>query len=386
MSGLRIVADANMRGVEEVFARYGDIDFVEGRALRPSQLADTDVLLVRSVTVVDSALLGDSGVRFVGTATSGLEHIDRAYLDEHGIRFAHARGANANSVVEYALAAIAASGDYLERLLAGAPLGIVGHGHVGAGLARCARALGIVTRVCDPWQEAVPDAASLEQVLGCEVICLHPELTRRAPWPSYHLLGAERLALVPDGALLINASRGAVVDNAALLARLARSPRPRCVLDVWEHEPWISRELLGEVQLGSAHIAGYSLDAKLAATRLLGVALAEAFDLEAPPADAGVPPAAVLALESPGSDTEALRQLLLGRYDIVADDRALRGAVLGAARDDVGPAFDGLRRHYPERRELRGSPVYAPGLPDRFQRALGYRPVEREWARPDEAS
>lgn len=386
MSGLRIVADANMRGVEDIFARYGDIDFVEGRALRPAQLAGTDVLLVRSVTVVDSALLRDSDVRFVGTATSGLEHIDRDYLDERGIRFAHARGANANAVVEYALAAIAASGDYLERLLAGAPLGIVGHGHVGAGLARCARALGIATRVYDPWLEAVPDAASLEEVLACDVICLHPELTRRAPWPSYHLLGAEQLTAVPNRSLLVNASRGAVVDNAALLARLSRSPRPRCVLDVWEHEPRISRELLGEVQLGSAHIAGYSLDAKLAATRLLGVALAEAFDLEAPPADAGVPPAPVLALTAHDGDTDALRQLLLGRYDISADDRALRGAVLGAALEDVGPAFDSLRRNYPQRRELRGSPVYAPGLPDRFQRALGFQPVEREWGEPGGAS
>lgn len=379
MSGLRIVADANMRGVEAIFSRYGDIELVEGRGLRRAQLAGADVLLVRSVTVVDSELLRDTGVRFVGTATSGLEHVDRHYLAEQDIRFAHARGANANSVVEYTLAAIAATEDYLERLLDGATLGIVGHGYVGSALANCARTLGIPVRVFDPWLESVPDAATLEAVLGCEVICLHPELTRRQPWPSYHLLDAGRLASLSPSALLVNASRGAVVDNAALLALLEQRQAPPCVLDVWEHEPSINRRLLGAVSLGTAHIAGYSLDAKLEATRMLGTALAEAFDLAPPADDEGAPPVPVLTIPETVDETVTLRRLLKGRYDIEADDRALREAVLGASldssRDNASKAFDRLRRDYPLRRELRGSPVRAPAAPERFRRALGYRPV-----------
>lgn len=376
MSGLRIVADANMRGVEAVFAGYGEIERVEGRGLGPRQVAGADVLLVRSVTVVDSALLEGSGVRFVGTATSGLEHVDRRYLADSGIRFAHARGANANSVVEYVLAAIAASGDYLERLLGGASLGIVGQGHVGRALADCARALGIDLRVSDPWLEPAPrDAAALEEVLACEVVCLHSSLTRRSPWPSYHLLGNEALGAMARDTLLVNASRGAVVDNAALLAQLAARGGPRCVLDVWEHEPALNRELLAAVALGTPHIAGYSLDAKLEATRMLGHALADAFDLAPPAADAGSPPVAALSAPDGLSGAALLRHLLAGRYDIGADDRALREALAGQGREAAAAAFDRLRRDYPERRELRGSPVFAPGAPAAFAEALGYHPL-----------
>ncbi len=372
MKPLKIVADSNMPGVEAIFSAYGEVERVEGRGLAAARLHDADVLLVRSVTTVDRALLAGSAVRFVGTATSGLEHIDQHYLAQRGIHFAHAQGSNANSVVEYVLAAIAACDDYLERLLAGASLGIVGHGHVGRRLAACARGLGIAVRVCDPWLEPFAGSAPLDEVLACEAISLHPELTSAQPWPSYHLVDDGVLARLGADKLLINASRGAVLDNAALLRRLQTGAGPRCVLDVWEGEPRIDTALLPALAFATPHIAGYSLDAKLIASRMLARALAAALGLPAPAVDAGAPPAEPLKLPPSGHAAAGLRALLQARYSIAADDRALRAALAEAPdADAVAGAFDALRRNYPRRRELRGSVVEAPGLPQHFLTALG---------------
>ncbi|HEY6132122.1 MAG TPA: 4-phosphoerythronate dehydrogenase, partial [Halioglobus sp.] len=272
---LRILVDENIPAAEHFLGAVGQVRYVNGRMIERSQLQSVDVLLVRSVTRVDEALLSGSPVKFVGTATSGIDHIDRDYLQRRGIAFAHAPGANANSVVEYVLAAIATVGDKLEQLLAGGVAGIVGYGNIGKAVAARLAALNIRYLVYDPWldQDAVPCAAELNQILDCDLVSLHPELTAAQPWPSHHLLGASELRRLRPDTLLINASRGQVIDNSALLARLEAGRGPLTVLDVWAGEPNISWDLLQRVTLGTAHIAGYSLDGKLRATRMLSDAV-----------------------------------------------------------------------------------------------------------------
>lgn len=340
---------------------------VNGRTLDRTQLDDVDVLLVRSVTRVDKELLAGTPVQFVGTATSGFDHIDREYLAREGIAFACASGSNANSVVEYVLSAIANVGDKLEQLLSGGEVGIVGFGHVGKALAARLQALGIRFQVYDPWldQDSIIHAADLGRVLACDIVTLHPELTREHPWPSYHLLGAAELRQMHPEALLINASRGAVVDNRALHDQLLSGAGPLVVLDVWEGEPVISAPLLQRVALGTAHIAGYSLDAKLLATRLLGEAVAAHFKLHFRAGDNPVGTPTALSVPGTLSGAALLRFLLQSRYDIRVDDANLR---------DIGPGghgethsaegFDALRRSYRERRELAGTVVTAESLSD----------------------
>lgn len=358
MSALRILADRNIPAVQDCFGHLGDVRTAEGRGLQAADLGAVDVLLVRSVTRVDEQLLAGSPVRFVGTATAGVDHIDIPWLQHSGIGFAAAPGANANSVVEYVLAAIAGVDDYLERLLAGGRVGIVGYGHVGRLLARRLRALGVASLHHDPWldQSALVAPASLAQVLACDVVSLHPSLTTADPWPSRHLLGPEALDRLGADQLLINASRGPVLANDALLARLRQPDAPRCVLDVWEFEPAVPPALLEHVQFGTPHIAGYSYDAKLAATVMLAKALREQLQLDAVAAAAGeaVP---LLALPAELAGADLLRHLCQLRYDLAADDRRLRAAVLGVAETDAQAAFDQLRKDYPLRRELAGSPV-----------------------------
>lgn len=356
---LNILADENIPAVEHYVGDLGQVRRCPGRSLDSSQLAGVDVLLVRSVTAVGEQLLADSAVRFVGSATSGVDHVDLAYLGRRGIGFAHAPGSNANSVVEYVLAAIATVDDYLERLLAGGAVGIVGYGNIGKAFARRLHLLGISYRVYDPWldQQGIPRAATFEDILNCDVISLHPELTREQPWPSHHLMDSAALAQLGRDCLLINASRGAVVDNSALLRQLERDEGPTVVLDVWEDEPRISHALLQRVRLGTAHIAGYSLDGKLLATRMLAAAMAEHLSLAwRDPGDA-VERAADIAIGGGLGRAELVRCLLASRYAIGLDDTALREATLGLSPDAAAAAFDCLRREYRRRRELAGSVI-----------------------------
>jgi erythronate-4-phosphate dehydrogenase len=357
---LRILADQNIPAVEHYAGSLATVQRFSGRALQPDQLAGIDVLLVRSVTRVDAQLLGKSDVRFVGTATSGIDHIDRDWLRRRNIGFAHAPGSNANSVVEYVLAAIAGVGDHLERVLAGAPVGIAGYGVIGRAVAARLEALGLDYRVYDPWlsPESIDHPADLPQILDCAVITLHAELTRQRPWPSYHLLDAAALARVSADSLLVNASRGPVVDNTALAELLRRGGGPDVVLDVWEGEPHINHELLGRVRFGTPHIAGYSLDGKLLATRMLVEAMAH--ELGLPWRDPGSAAGEVEPLD-PGAQYRGtaglLRHILSQRYRIAVDDAALRSVTLGADSGLAATAFDELRRAYPQRREILGSPV-----------------------------
>lgn len=367
MSGLVIAADANIPAVEEVFGSIGEVRRFEGRAVTRDSLRDVDILLVRSVTRVDQSLIDGTSVSFVGTATSGFDHIDRHWLRSAAIHFAHAPGANANSVVEYVLCAVACVDRYLETLLEGGTMGIVGYGNIGTALGSVLTRLGISWKVCDPWLDSQPaNAASLDEVLACDVVSLHPELTRTEPWPSYHLLDAARLDSLGESQLLINASRGEVVDQVALLQRLQSPAAPTCVLDVWEGEPAVSAELLQAVRFGSAHIAGYSTDGKYLGTAMLARAAASALGIDAladrihlaTPSER----ASVIQPTSGLGVAHCLRSLLTSRYDIADDDKRLRALLQAESGAAAASGFDRLRKQYPVRRELRGNDVRVGGL------------------------
>lgn len=352
---LRIAADRDIAGLADFFSQLGEIEAHPGRSIERRDLTATDLLLVRSITPVGESLLRDTPVRFVGSATSGFDHVDRDYLDRCGIGFAYAPGSNANSVVEYVLSAIACSGDHLERLLRGGRVGIVGYGMIGRALTRRLGALGIDSCWYDPWLEPGPGAAPMNEVLQSQVVSLHAELTTKEPWPSYHLLGPVQLAAMAPEQLLINASRGAVVDNAALLELLRGGQGPGVVLDVWEGEPRLDQRLLPYLLFGTAHIAGYSLDGKLQGTRMLFEAANRQLHLgTAMPAAAG-PAVQTLRLSAGGGRAGFLRRAITTGYDIREDDRLLRATCTG----DQGPGegFDSLRREYRVRRELAHSRV-----------------------------
>ncbi|MEW5250318.1 4-phosphoerythronate dehydrogenase [Microbulbifer discodermiae] len=347
---LNIVADENIPALEHYFGGLGSIQRLPGRPLCRAQLARADVLLVRSVTRVDEQLLQGTPVKFVGSCTIGTDHLDTDWLERNGIAWSAAPGANANSVVEYVFCALAALGcDWRERRF-----GIVGCGNVGGLLQRRLHRLGVQCAVYDPWLPDNPDSAPLERVLRQDVVCLHAPLVTGGPHPSRHLLGERQLASLPDGAVLISAGRGAVVDNSALLGFLRGGGRVTTVLDVWEGEPAINTALLELVDIGTPHIAGYSLDGKLAGTRMIraAVGLALLGEGNSGQATSEEGQAHTIAV-GPGAEKGGFGQLadlLLQIYDPRSDDTRLRQAARGAL--PMAQAFDLLRREYPQRHEF----------------------------------
>lgn len=347
---INIVADENIPRVREWFSALGEVRTLAGRSMVAADVADADILLVRSVTPVDAALLSASRVRFVGTATIGTDHLDVEFLRRAGIGFANAPGSNAQSVVDYVLSALAAEAGLLARLLSGkARVGVVGLGNVGGRLLRRLHTLGIDAIGFDPYVD-VPDLPqnTLEAVLGCAVVCLHTPLTRKGAHPTWHLLDASRMRSLRSGAVLLNAGRGAVIDNQALLRLLEARPDVRVVLDVWEPEPAISLDLLQRVALGTPHIAGYSFDGKLAGTRMLLQACCE-YLAQSQPIHASSDDPLLITVPAGGDAAAVLEAALLAVYDPRRDDAALRSCDEAAA---IAAHFDQLRKHYPQRREI----------------------------------
>jgi erythronate-4-phosphate dehydrogenase len=347
--------------VGEAFAAYGEVHTLPGRSLDARAVRDADILLVRSVTPVGRALLEGSRVRFVGSATIGVDHIDTAWLDAHDIAWANAPGCNATAVVEYVLGCLSVLDGVLERLASGGVVGVIGMGNVGSRLVTRLRRLGIRCIGYDPLlaaAEPLPGAAAnlplcdLEQVLAADVICCHAPLTRDGAYPSLHMLDAARLRRLRQGAVLLNAGRGGVVDNAALRDLLAGRPDLRVVLDVWEGEPRIDRALLAAVALGTPHIAGYSVDGKLAGTRQVLTACAGIFGWALPAAPLAAGSVPTIMIDDEHSGMALLRHAIAQVYDVRSDDRRLRSCLSEVAEGEGGAEFDNLRKTYPERREF----------------------------------
>lgn len=361
-----IVADENIPLLDAFFAGFGEIRRYPGRSLDAASVRDADVLLVRSVTKVDRQLLQGSKVRFVGTCTIGTDHLDLDYFAQAGIHWSSAPGCNARGVVDYVLGSLLTLADLDGAVLAQRTYGVVGAGEVGGRLVRLLHGLGWSVLVCDPLRQATEggDFVSLATILEqCDVISLHTPLQRGGEYPTWHLLGAAQLAQLRPGAWLINASRGPVVDNAALRELLLDREDVHAVLDVWEGEPQVDLQLADLCTLATPHIAGYSLDGRQRGTAQIYQALcrhlgeAEKVQLAdlLPPA-----PLAQIELDATAEPAWALATLCRAVYDPRRDDADFRRSL----SDDVAEqraAFDQLRKQYPARREIEGLAVRVRG-------------------------
>ncbi|MGE8408874.1 MAG: 4-phosphoerythronate dehydrogenase PdxB [Pseudomonas sp.] len=354
-----IVADENIPLIDAFFSAFGEIRRYPGRAIDRDCVRDADILLVRSVTKVDRALLEGSRVRFVGTCTIGTDHLDLGYFAEAGIRWSSAPGCNARGVVDYVLGSLLTLAELDGADLATRTYGVVGAGEVGGRLVDVLRGLGWKVLVCDPPRQAAEggDYVGLEQVLAeCDVISLHTPLTREGEQPTWHLLDAARLATLRPGTWLINASRGPVIDNAALRALLLEREDVLAVLDVWEHEPQVDLQLADLCVIATPHIAGYSLDGKQRGTAQI---------YQAACAWLGHPEQVQLAdllprpwlgrveLQAESDPAWALATLCRAVYDPRRDDADFRRSLSDDPQQQRAN-FDLLRKQYPVRREIEG--------------------------------
>ncbi|HCS09762.1 MULTISPECIES: 4-phosphoerythronate dehydrogenase PdxB [Pseudomonas] len=361
-----IVADENIPLIEEFFASFGEIRRLPGRQITRADVHDADVLLVRSVTRVDRELLEGSAVKFVGTCTIGTDHLALDDFEHAGIQWASAPGCNARGVVDYVLGSLLTLADIEGADLAQRTYGVIGAGEVGGRLVRVLRDLGWKVQVCDPLRQAAEggDYVSLEQIIEqCDVISLHTPLSKSGDFATWHLLDEARLNRLKPGTWLINASRGPVVDNAALRNVLNAREDLQAVLDVWEGEPQVDVELADLCVLATPHIAGYSLDGKQRGTAQIYQALC-AFLGQTPQVQlADLLPAPWLAkveLSANSDQAWALAMVCRGVYDPRRDDADFRRTLTGPV-DQQKQAFDGLRKHYPVRREIEGLTVHIEG-------------------------
>lgn len=269
----RLLID-NQLPLANLFEDVADVVPFDAVELTRDRLVDADALIVRSVSRVDADLLQGTSVRFVGTATSGTDHVDLGYLSEAGITFADAKGANAPSVAQYVFACLALHAEKIGRPVEDLTLGVVGYGHVGSLVGRLAADLGMRVLASDPPLEAEgrtgPWAPLREVLAAADVVTLHVPLKKSGGNPTIDLIGAPELASMRDGAGLINPSRGGVVNEPALYKELAQPQRRiAAYLDVWVGEPNIDTDLAHLCDIATPHIAGYSVESKQRAVQML---------------------------------------------------------------------------------------------------------------------
>lgn len=272
---LKLIVDDKIPYITDFFTSHDDIIYLPGEKITQADLRDADILLTRTVTTVDAALLSNTAVKFVGTATTGTDHVDVKWLLDNNIAFATAAGANSQAVAEYIICCIAAL-KKRGKLQSHPVAGIIGCGRIGRMVATILQALGFEVLCYDPLLTEQPhfNFVSLEQLIStADLISIHTPLTKTGLHPTFHMIDQAMLQKMKPNTVLINTARGGVIDQHALL----HTNHLTLCLDVWEHEPHISLELLHKAFIGTPHIAGYSLQAKYRATQMMYESAAQFF-------------------------------------------------------------------------------------------------------------
>jgi len=352
---MKIIADESIPQVKEAFGSFGKIELCSGREITGEILHDADVLLVRSITTVNETLLKKSSIKFVGTVTIGTDHIDQKYLSSQNISFADAAGCNAFSVAEWVLCAVTKIYNSTNSNFKGKSIGIIGYGNVGTKVARFFEAIGFKTIINDPPLDrklGKQKFNSLEESLKCDIVTLHVPLNLEGIDLTYHLLDEKILNLLKRDSILINSSRGPVVDNNALSKIMAQKNNLRIVFDVWENEPSPNIELIKNANISTAHIAGYSLEGKLNGTHYIYKKFCDFLKAK----QEWVPNYPIVENEMIEIDSnESFEKILLKItshiYDITSDSELLKKSV-ELTEIQVPKYFDKLRREYRIRREF----------------------------------
>lgn len=349
---MKILIDENMPYAEQLFSQIGEVILKPGRTLIADDLVDIDALMIRSVTRVNETLLAKANkLRFVGTATAGMDHIDKLLLKEKGIFFTAAPGCNKVGVAEYVVSVIMVLAQQHGFSIFDKTIGIIGAGQVGSYLQQCLEGIGVKVIINDPPKEGAGDSrtfTSLNLLLEqADIISIHTPIVRDGDHPTHHLFNQDVLDKLRADQILINAARGAVIDNAALKTRLYKQDGFIAALDVFEFEPEVDMDLLPLLAFATPHIAGYGLEGKARGTTMIFNRYCEylnnnlrAHENELLP-KAPVPE---LVLERAWDET-TLHNLTQLIYDVRKDDSLFRREI------GNNGAFDRMRKNYWDRRE-----------------------------------
>lgn len=330
----KIIVEANVPFLDALdsVARVGRLPYGD---ITPDAVRDADALVVRTRTRCDASLLAGSAVKLVATATIGTDHIDLGWCAAHGIEVVNAPGCNAPAVAQYVFSSLARA---VSRPLASYVFGIVGVGHVGSIVERWARALGMKVMLCDPPRQRTEGGegwGTLREIAEkADIITFHTPLTREGEDATYHLADEAFFNSLRRAPIIINSSRGPVVDNAAWVEAIEAGAVGPAIVDCWEGEPTINQKLLTKSFIATPHIAGYSIEGKQRASQAVLDALCRRFSLP----QLGIPGA------TPAAPARSITVAsAIAGYDPLADTAALRAAPA---------AFESLRNTYHLRHEL----------------------------------
>lgn len=347
---MKIIADDKIPFLRGVLEQYAEVVYLPGGKTAPADVKDADAIITRTRTECNEKLLSGSMVKFIATATIGYDHIDTQWLAANGIEWTNAPGCNSSSVAQYMSSVLLKLACKYKISLHGKTLGVVGVGNVGSKVAKVGEALGMRVLLNDPPRaemEGQGGFVDLEQIVAeADFITMHVPLNKDGKYPTYHLGNGELFKAMKNSAFYVNSSRGGVCDNPALKTALRQRNIAGAVLDVWENEPGLDLELLGIVEFGTPHIAGYSADGKANGTAMSVNALAKFFALPLEnwyPSAVPIPEKNSLTIPETGSFEEKMLAAVSLAYNVEADSERLRKSP---------STFEKQRGDYPLRREF----------------------------------
>ncbi len=366
---MKIVADEKIPFLKGIIEPFADIEYYPGIQIDKDKIRDADALLIRTRTICNQDLLEDSNVKFIASATIGYDHIDTEYCKKKNIYWSNAPGCNSGSVMQYIASALVLFARSRNIDLRKRTLGVIGVGNVGKKIVRLAEILGIQVVLNDPPRQRDEGPCGFVSLDGifreADIITLHVPLIYEGEDRTYHMVNEKFLNRLNKGTLLINSARGEVIDTFALSQFVKKGIPESVILDVWENEPSIDRDLLYELFIGTPHIAGYSADGKANGTKMIVQALSKFFNLgidDWEPDEIPVPEKNEIEYDGSNKNfQEIITDLILQTYDIREDDRALRNSI-----ND----FELIRGNYPLRREFSTYHVKIKNVPDEYRKQL----------------
>ena len=338
---MRVIVDNKIPFIKEAIEKIADsVIYTPGRDFTPELVKDADALIIRTRTRCNKELLEGSKVRFIATATIGFDHIDTEYCREAGIAWTNAPGCNSASVAQYVQSALLLLQQLKGVQLSELTLGIIGVGNVGSKIAQVGQELGMRVLKNDlPRQdkEGESDFSSLQALAAeCDILTFHVPLYKEGKYKTFHLADEVFFQSLKRKPVIINTSRGEVIQTDALLKALNSRMISDAIIDVWEHEPEINRDLLEKTFIGTPHIAGYSADGKANATRMSLDAICNFFQIKGD-YEINAP-----ALVSPIIHAKNHEEAVLQMYNPTEDSNRLK---------NQPELFETLRGDYPLRRE-----------------------------------
>lgn len=347
---MKLVVDHKIPFLKGALEEKAEVVYLQGDAIGPEDVRDADALIIRTRTKCNRALLEGSGVRFIATATIGYDHIDTEWCASAGIKWTNAPGCNSGSVEQYIVSTLLSLPGLRESDPKEKTLGIIGVGNVGSKVARAASVLGYKVLLNDPpreEKEGAPGFTKLDTLLAeSDIVTVHVPLSDNGPHPTRHLAGGDFFVSMKQGAVFINTSRGEVVDESALKGAMRSGRVSEAVLDVFENEPAVDRELLSMLTIATPHIAGYSTDGKANGTMMSVRAVGKFFGLDMDrwtPAGVPEPPEPELFVDGAEADAlEIIREVYDKTYRVQEDHQRFL---------DHPAHFEQLRGDYRVRRE-----------------------------------